>query len=139
MPNLGPFNWVDMAIIVILAGGMLIGFTQGLLRQIIGLGALYLATILATQYYLAISNFIAGLLFVPTSRFVNVVAFVIVFFAISALINILAADAYQMTKLRLFPTIDQFGGAFIGLVSVLILIILFIPLLLFVTGEPLPY
>lgn len=139
MPNLGFFNWVDIAVFLILAGGLLIGYSQGLLRQIIGLAALYLATIVATQYYLPFSNLIYGALGLIPSRFVAVVSFLLIFFAVSALINILASDAYQMTKLRIFPTIDQLGGSFLGLVTIVILLGLFLPIMQFVSGEPLPY
>ena len=139
MPNLGPFNWVDVVLILIIGGGLLLGFTQGLLRQIIGLAALYLAMIVATQYYTPLSNFMYGFFFTTPSRFINVVAFLVIFILVSALINILAADAYQLTKLRLFPTIDQFGGSFLGLVTVIIILVLLLPILQFVSGEPLPY
>jgi uncharacterized membrane protein required for colicin V production len=139
MPSVGIFNWFDVVIFLVVAGGLLVGYSQGLLRQVVGLAALYLATIVATQYYIPFSNFIYGMLFLNPSRFVNVVSFLVIFFGISALINVLAADAYQMTKLKLFPTIDQLGGAFLGLVTTVILLGLFIPILQFVSVEPLPY
>lgn len=139
MPNFGYFNWIDAVIILILAGGSLVGYTQGLLRQVIGLASLYLAAIVATQYYVAVSNLINNMFFQAPSRFVSVIAFLIVFFGVTSLINLLAADAYSMTKLHLFPTVDQLGGSFIGLVTVIILLVLLLPILLFVLGEPLPY
>jgi uncharacterized membrane protein required for colicin V production len=139
MPNIGYFNWVDTGIFLIIAVGLLIGYTQGLLLQVIGLASLYLATIVATQYYVAVSNVINGAFFQAPSRFASVVAFLIIFFGISAIINLLAADAYQMTKLRIFPTIDQLGGSFIGLVTIIILLVLLLPILMFVLVEPLPY
>ena len=139
MPNLGLYNWMDFAIFLIVAGGLLVGYTQGLLRQIIGLAALYLATIVATQYYLTVSKTIYGALSVSPSRFVNLLSFLFIFFTITAIINILAADAYQMTKLRLYPVLDHLGGSLLGLVTIIILLCLFLPIFQFVSGEPFPY
>lgn len=139
MPNFGIFNWFDVVIFLIVAAGLLVGYTQGLLRQIIGLAALYLATIVATQYYIPFANLIYNAMSLSPSRFVAVVSFLAIFFVVSALINILASDAYQMTKLRIFPTIDQLGGSFLGLVTIVIILGLFLPILQFVSGETLPY
>ena len=109
-----------------------------MLRQVIGLAALYLATIVATQYYVTVSNTINNIFYLASSRMVNVISFSLIFFSVSAIINFLAADAYQMTKLRLFPLVDQLGGAFIGLVTIVILLVVLLPILQFVSGEPMP-
>ena len=127
MPNFGIFNWFDLVIFLTVAAGLLVGYTQGLLRQIIGLASLYLATIVATQYYIPFSNLIYRALGVAPSRFGSLVSFVLIFFGLSALINILVSDAYQMVRLRIFPTLDQFGGSFLGLVTISILLGLFLP------------
>ena len=139
MPSFGIFNWFDIAIFLIVAVGLLVGYTQGLLRQIIGLASLYLATIVATQYYIPFSNLIYGGMGIAPSRFVSLVSFVVIFFGLSTLINILVSDAYQMIRLRIFPTLDQFGGSFLGLVTYVILLSLFLPIMQFVSGEPLPF
>lgn len=140
MTNLpGNFSWVDLVILLIVGAGVLVGYTQGLLRQIVGLGALYLSTILATQNFIGLSSWINNLFKLPSSRFVNVISFLFILLAIAALINLLAADAYRMTKLKIAPTLDQVGGSFLGLVTIMILLIFLIPILRFVTGEPFPY
>ncbi len=139
MPTLGGFNWFDIVLFILIGIGLTVGYTQGMLRQIIGLAALYVATILATQYFIPFAGFLRSLFFQPDTRFINAVAFFIILLSVSSIINFLAADAYRMTKLRMFPLIDQLGGSILGLITIVIVVSLVLPILIFVTAEPLPY
>ena len=44
------FNWFDFVIIVMLLAGMAIGYSQGLVRQLIGILALYVALALSIYF-----------------------------------------------------------------------------------------
>ncbi len=139
MPTLGGFNWFDIVLFILVAFGLTVGYTQGLLRQIIGLAGLYIATIIATQYFIPFSHFLSSLFFLTESRLINAIAFFVILLGVSAIINFLAADAYRMTKLKMFPLIDQLGGSVVGVITIAITLTLILPIINFVTSEPLPY
>ncbi len=136
---LGGFNWLDILILVLVVVGIGKGFADGLLRQIIGLAALYMGTILGAQYYAVLSGFVNFLFFNAPSKFVNAFAFFIILIAVSALTNWLVSDVYKSTKLQLLPVVDQLGGAILGLVTPLIVLTLALPVVTFAAGEPWPY
>ena len=134
------FNWLDFLMFLLIVGGMAVGFATGLLRQIIGLAALYISAILAAQYYTVISDFIRKLAEQSSStRFLNAFAFFVILIVVSAVINWLAYDAYRSTRIRVAPLVDQLGGSLLGLVTMAITISLVLPVIQFATGEPWPW
>jgi uncharacterized membrane protein required for colicin V production len=140
MPSLpGGFSWIDLVIVLVVGGGIYVGYSQGLLRQLVGLGALYLAAILAAQNYLPLSEFINRLFQLGLGRFVNVVCFLIIFFGVATIINLIAAEAYRMTKFKIAPTLDVLSGSILGFITVILLLVFLIPVVRFVSGEPFPY
>ena len=136
--NLGGFDWVDLIILALIIASLAVGFAQGMLRQMIGLAALYLAMVLAAQYYIPLGNFIRAIMFQPTSRFLNVISFFIILVAVWSLIIGLAFDAYSSTKLRLLPLVDHLGGSILGFASVIVALTLVLPVISFMVGEPWP-
>jgi uncharacterized membrane protein required for colicin V production len=135
------FNWLDFVIIFLIIAGMAIGLTQGLLRQMIGLAALYIGTILGAQYYRVIGDWIRTLAFqsAAPNKILNAFSFFLILIFVSSIINWLAYDAYRSTKLQLAPLLDQLGGALLGLVTMIILISIMLPVLGFATSEPWPW
>lgn len=131
---------VDLIIIVLCLSGMIFGFTQGLLRQVIVLGTLYVSTVLGMQYYSVVTGWLVELFRSgATNRFLNGVAFILIVLVVTTVLNIMAFDAYRTTRLRLFPLLDHFGGSVLGLATVVILISVFLPVANFTLAEPLPY
>ena len=140
MPNLsGVFSWMDLVIFLALCVGVYVGYSQGSLRQLVGLGAMYLGVILASQNYLLLSDFLDRLFRLGIGRFGNVLCFLFIFIGVTLAINLLAADAYQMTRLKIAPTVDLLGGSFLGFVTVVIILAFLLPVLRFVSAEPFPY
>jgi membrane protein required for colicin V production len=134
------FNWLDFLILLLIIASTIIGFTQGLLRQVIGLAALYVAAVLGAQYYVVLSDWIGKISMQgSTNRFLNAFSFLVILFVVSSVINWLAFDAYRSTKLRIAPLIDQVGGTVLGLVTVSITIAVILPVLTFATSEPWPW
>ncbi len=136
--NLGGLNWLDLVLLLVAIISLGVGFAQGMLRQIIGLAALYIATILGAQYHNPVSNFIRAILFQPTSRFLTAIAFFIIVIAVWSLITWLAFDAYRDTKIKLVPLIDQFGGSVLGLTTTIVTLTLILPVVAFAVTEPWP-
>jgi len=136
--NSSGLNWIDVILLLLIVTSLAIGFAQGMFRQMIGLAALYIAMILAAQYYIPVSNFIRAVIFQPTSRFLNAIAFFIIVVAVWSLITWMAFDVYSSTKLRLFPLVDQLGGSILSLVTTVVALTLILPVILFMVGEPWP-
>jgi len=140
MNLVGGFNWLDFLIFFLIIVSMAVGFAQGLLRQVIGLAALYIGAILGAQYYSVIGEWIRFLSFQSsTNRFQNALSFFVILIFVSSVINWLAYDAYRSTRLRLFPLIDHLGGAILGLTSTMILVSLALSVITFATSEPWPW
>ncbi len=139
MSLLGVFNWLDVVLLALLVIGVAIGFRQGLLRQILGLAALYIGAILGAQYYTVIAGWFRFLFPNLPVRFVNALGFLIILLAVTSLINWLAYDAYQSTHLHIFPVIDRLVGSLLGFLTAAILISLLFPIVAFASGEQWPW
>ncbi len=140
MNLIGGFNWLDFLIFFLIILSMAVGFAQGLLRQVIGLAALYIGTILGAQYYIVISDFIRMLSFQTSSnRFLNAFSFFVILIFVTSVISWLAYDAYRSTKIQLMPLVDQLGGTLLGLVTMTIFVSIALPVIGFATSETWPW
>ncbi|MBI5304067.1 MAG: CvpA family protein [Chloroflexi bacterium] len=131
---------VDLILIVLCITGLVLGFTQGLLRQVIALGTLYVAAVIGMQYFGVVTGWLLAVFRSGvTNRFLNGVAFLLIVFIVATVLNIMAYDVYRSTRLRVFPLLDYFGGSVLGLATMVILISLLLPVITFTLAEPMPY
>jgi uncharacterized membrane protein required for colicin V production len=138
--GLGGLNWVDLVIVLVAVFSLVIGYVQGMLRQVIGLAALYIATVLGAQYYSLVGGWIRALTFQEhSSRIVNVVAFLIIVVIVAFLLSWLASDAYPAEKIKLFPLVNQIGGSILALATMVITASVMLSVLTFSTGEQWPW
>lgn len=128
------FNWFDFVIIVCLLAGMAIGYSQGLIRQMIGFAVLYVALVLATQFFRVLSQTVAGLLQVAPNTLFNMVAFFTLFLLASGVINFFAQDAYKSTRIRLAPFLDHTTGMVLGVLSMWLFLSVSVSVMVFATG-----
>ena len=119
---MGGFNWIDIVIIILLLSGMVIGFTQGLIRQLIGLGAMYIGLVLATQFFRPLSQLAGDALNSQPNTLSNAGAFFVILFLAMGIINYFGLDAYKSTKIRLIPFVDQISGIVLGSISMWIIL-----------------
>lgn len=106
-------SWIDLVMVLMLVGSIGFGFHQGLLRQLVLLGALYIATVLSAQYYEQFTDWL--LVYFPGSQEVaRVVAFLMMAAALTVLATWLIWSAYQQTKLPSVVMLDEAGGAALG-------------------------
>ena len=132
-------NWVDLVLMLFLVGGLMIGFMRGLLWEFIGLASLYIGAVIASQYYYYLSDFLRRLGGPSVSlKLLTAVSFVFLLFLVSLIVSWAVIDAFQSTKLKLFPSLDHLGGTVVGTASVTALIIVLAPVFLFAIGEPWP-
>jgi uncharacterized membrane protein required for colicin V production len=133
------FNWVDAVLLILAAVSLVVGYIQGLLRQVISLAALYIAIILGAQYYAPLGAWMRAITFQPQqSRISNMIAFFAIVMLVYTVLTFLAQDAYERTRLKIFPLLDQFGGSILGLATLVIVAILALAVLQFSIVEPWP-
>src|SRR5438045_2436989 len=128
---MGGINWLDIVVIVLLLTGMAIGFTQGLVRQLIGFAALYIALVLATQFFRPLSQLLGDALNAPPNTMSNAIAFFFILLVAMGIINYFGLDAYKSTKIRILPFVDQITGIVLGVASMWIMVSVAINVLVF--------
>lgn len=125
------FNWLDFVLIVLLLIGMAVGYAQGLIRQLIGLGALYVALVLATTFFRWGSQTIAQILKIAPNTLTNAITFFAILLVVMGTVNFLGLDAYKSTKLKLMPFLDHITGMLLGVLSMWIIVSIAVSVLMF--------
>ncbi len=125
-------NWFDFLLFLVLLGGLALGYYQGLWRQVIGLAALYLGAIVASQYYYLIGNGLKDSLKTTPGLALNAIAFFGIMIVVMAILNFLALDATKMI-IRLPSLIDHLGGMLLGLAGSWIFLTIGVTILFVIT------
>ena len=111
--NFTTVSWLDVVMVLMLVGSIGFGFHQGLLRQLVLLLAIYVATVAAAQYY----EQFTGVLLVYFTSSVEVdraVSFLTLTVAFTLMSTWLIWSAYRQTKLPSVVMLDEVGGATLG-------------------------
>lgn len=121
MELLTRLSWIDLAIIIVMAAGVFIGFTQGAIRYLLNSIAVLVAFVLAAQ----LKGPIVGLLgfwtaFSSDGRELFVFVLLFVGFVIAAWF--ITRALYRRTRLPVPKQLDELAGALIGLVWVALVI-----------------
>jgi membrane protein required for colicin V production len=121
MDVLAQLGWMDLLIILVLAVGVFIGFTQGMIRYVLNCIAVLIAFILAAQ----LTGPIVDLLrfwtaFTPEGRKLLIFVLLFLAFVIGGWFAIRAL--YARTRLPIPKQLDELGGAIFGLLWVALLI-----------------
>lgn len=121
MDLLTRLSWVDVAILAILAFAIFLGFTQGIVRYLLNVIAVFVAFVLAAQLKGPLSD-ILGVwqAFPPDGR--ELFFFVLFYFGLVIGFWFLIRLFYSRTRLPVARLIDEIGGAILALVFVVILI-----------------
>lgn len=110
-------NWVDIGLSFILISGMLTGIHQGLIRQAILLGSVYVSTVFAAQYHYAVGELLQYFFANSEPLARSFGAFALVFFVSLVGLNWLGHTVYGNTRLPMVIGADFAGGAVLGLIS----------------------
>ncbi len=116
------FNWMDFILIFMLLLGMAIGYAQGLIRQVIGLMAVYVALVIATQFFVPLTQAFASVTLNPPNTLTNALSFFTIMLLVMFVLNLIGQDAYRQLKFKLFPLLDHLGGMLLGVASMWILL-----------------
>lgn len=111
-------NWLDIVLIVVLAGFTLTGLRTGLIKAILSLAGVIVGVILAGHYYLPLSE---RLTFISNTAVTKVVAFAIILIGIMVIATVLARFLKWAVSLVMLGWVNRLGGAVFGLILAVIL------------------
>jgi len=121
-------NWIDLAIVVVLILSMVMGFINGLVKEVASLAALILGIWGAIKF----STFTAAKLydyFDMTGQYVGVIAFIITFAIIVVIIHFIGIIADKIVNAVSLGFVNRLLGIVFGLLkSVLIMSVFFVVL-----------
>ena len=114
-------SWIDLAIILALAVGVFLGFTQGAISYLLNCLGVLIAFALAAQ----LKEPVVGLLgfwtaFSREGR--ELLVFVVLFFVLVGAAWFAVRALYRRTRLPVPVQVDELAGAFLGLVWVALII-----------------
>lgn len=119
-------NWIDATIVIILILSAVMGFINGLIKEVASLAALILGIWGAIKF----SAFTAGKLydyFDMTNRYVGIIAFIVTFIAIVILIHFIGLLADKLVNAVSLGFVNRLLGIIFGLLkSVLIMSVVFV-------------
>ncbi len=127
-------NWFDLVLVVIVLVGVIVGYVQGLLRQLTGLLALYIGLVMASYFHGVVERWID--FFAPKMADVaqESLAFMAILAVVYAILHWLGRQAFPETRLAALGVLDQLGGMVIGFLMVGVQIAVGILILRFVSG-----
>lgn len=128
------FNWLDFILIFMLLVGMAIGYAQGLIRQFIGLAAVYIALVIATQFFVPLTRFLGSATLNPPNTLTNALSFFAIVLVVIVVLNLLGQDAYRQLRFKLPALIDHLGGLLLGVGSMWIILTVSISVLQFASN-----
>lgn len=125
------FNWLDLILIFMLLVGMAIGYAQGLVRQLIGLAAVYIALVIATQFFVSLTQLVTSVTLSQPNTLSNALSFFAIALLTLFVLNLLGQDAYRQLKFKLPALLDHLAGIFLGVASMWIILTVVVNVLTF--------
>jgi uncharacterized membrane protein required for colicin V production len=116
------FSWIDLLIIIILAGAVFFGYMQGIIRYALSAIAVLIAFIIASQLKGPISDALG--FWTPTSEGAKEIwIFVFLFFALVIAGWFIVRAFYRRTRLPVAKPVDEVGGAVLALLFTALVIV----------------
>ncbi|MFC1979605.1 CvpA family protein [Chloroflexota bacterium] len=106
-------NWLDIALIVAIAGSALMGLKTGIIKAVFSLAGLIVGVILAGRYYLPLSE---QLSFISHDGAAKIVAFAIILVGVMIIARVLASLLKLVAKVTMLGWVNRIGGAAFGLI-----------------------
>jgi uncharacterized membrane protein required for colicin V production len=122
-------NWVDFALIIVLAAGAFFGFQQGLIRYVLSWVSLVVAFILAAQLKHPVTEALSTFwtAFDPPVR--EFWVFIVLFVGFAVAGWFIVRMFYRTTRLPIVKELDEVGGALLGITfaatSIVLLLVVF--------------
>jgi uncharacterized membrane protein required for colicin V production len=111
-------SWMDIFLLLVVMGGLAVGYIQGLWRQAMSLGAILAGLILATYLQVFLTAWF-GFISPGTPLVVRgTVAFLLLVAIIAGALDLLARRIFPETRLAILGILDRLGGIFVGFFTV---------------------
>jgi uncharacterized membrane protein required for colicin V production len=112
------FTVFDLVVLVTLAGGVLVGFQQGLLRYLLNAAVVLVSFVVASQLKGPIADTLEGVWNMGTADQQELWIYILLF-AIGVIGGfLLVRTFYRQTRLPIIRQIDEIGGAIVGVIWV---------------------
>ena len=122
MDVLTQLSWLDLVIILLLAVGVFVGFTQGAIRYALNCVAVIVAFVVAAQLYRPLLDVLGfWRAFSPAGR--ELIVFIILFIVLVVAGWFAIRALYRRTRLPIPKAVDEILGAILGLIWVALLIV----------------
>ncbi len=106
-------SWLDIILIVLIAGATLVGLRIGIIKAVLSLIGVIVGVILAGRYYVALAE---QLTFIPQANLAKIVAFAVILIGIMLVAGVLASVLKWITSIIMLGWVNRLGGAIFGLV-----------------------
>jgi uncharacterized membrane protein required for colicin V production len=114
-------SWIDLAVIIAMAAGVFVGFTQGAIRYLLNSVAVLVAFVVAAQLKAPIVDLL-GFWTAFTTAGRELFVFVVLFFVLVIAGWLTTRALYRRTSLPVPKQLDELAGAVLGLLWVAMLI-----------------
>ncbi len=113
-------NWLDIAIILIVAFFTITAFSAGLIRELVTLASVVAGVVVAGLFYDDLARDV--LVFINNKNAANIVAFLVLLGAIYLAGQLIAIMLKQVAAVLLLGWADRLGGALFGLLKGLVVV-----------------
>lgn len=107
-------TWMDVAIIIVLMGGIILGVSHGMIRQLLSLLGLFFGAALASQRHQDVAALLG---FIGDPNWSRVISFAVIILAVLIAANIVGSVLARMLRLMMLGCLDSLGGGAIGAVE----------------------
>ncbi|MBI4318139.1 MAG: CvpA family protein [Chloroflexi bacterium] len=111
-----PYTFMDVVLVGVFLLGIFAGTGQGMVRQVFSLLGLILGVVLASRYYLALSDYLS---WVGSPDGAKLLTFVVITLALLAVGNYVGALVHRALGYMKLGCVDWLGGGVIGAVETL--------------------
>jgi uncharacterized membrane protein required for colicin V production len=130
--------WFDLLMLLLIFGAMLLGFSQGLVRQLFNVAGIYFGLVVASYANPTMTRFATRLLGETESFTREAFIFFLVFAAVWALFNLGAYISFRSAP-KFFPaTVDSLLGMLLGIFTGSLVALVVVLLLNYTTQVPWP-
>ncbi|GAB4214735.1 MAG: CvpA family protein [Roseiflexaceae bacterium] len=115
-------NWVDLIYMVLVLGGLALGFFQGTIKLVVAIVSFYVGIILASLYFQTVGNFFR-IRFNSSVDVSQITAFALILLLSFVILTIAGLYTFRYARLPAgLDLIDKVAGTFFGLIMAVLLI-----------------
>jgi len=104
-------NWLDIALLVLIAVPTFTGFKMGIVKAVLSLAGMILGVILAGNFYRVLAPMLT---FIEQENLANIAAFAIIFIGMMIIAGVAASILSKIISMMLLGWVNHLGGAAFG-------------------------